>query len=108
MKKLLLSCFLVAIFLAGSTGLVENANAQTTTLIHYWNFNTLAGPYIHPNIPHIPADYTVLTPADSAYLEYYLLLGTSATWAADNNTGGAQIDNVASTDTSNLRKGAVS
>ena len=105
MKKLLLSCFIVALFLAGSAGLAENANAQTTTLIHYWNFNTLAGPYIHPNIPPIPADYTV---QDSAYLEYYLLPGTSATWASTNNAGGAQIDNVASTDTSNLRQGAVS
>ncbi len=109
MKKLLLPCFLAAIFLAGFISLAENANAQTTTLIHYWNFNTLAGPYIHPNIPQIVADYTV---EDSAYLEYYLLPGTSAGWAISgvdsNNAGGAQIDNVASTDVTNLRQGAVS
>ncbi len=108
MKKLLLPCFLVAIFFAGFTGLAENANAQTTTLIHYWNFNTLAGPYTHPNIPNIVADYTVLTPADSAYLEYYLLPGTSATWAISgpeaNNASGAQIDNVTG-DTTNARMG---
>jgi hypothetical protein len=76
-------------------------------LIHYWNFNTLAGPYIHPNIPPIVADYTVLTP-DSAYLEYYLWPGTSASWASNNNMGGAQINNTTSNDSTNLRLGAAS
>ncbi len=113
MKKLLSFCFLSAILAFGLAGFAEKANAQTTpTLIHYWNFNNLAGPYTHPNIPPIVADYTILTPADSAYLEYYLLPGTSASWAITgvdaNNASGAQIDNVASTDTTNLRQGAIS
>jgi hypothetical protein len=108
MKKLLRYSFLVAIVLTGFTGFVRNANAQTTTtLIHYWNFNTLTAKYTHPNIPHIPADYTA---EDSAYLEYYLLPGTSATWAISgpdsNNDGGVQIDNVAG-DTTNARQGAI-
>ncbi len=77
------------------------------TLVQYWNFNTLGGPYIHPNIPNIKADYSVID-TNAAYLEYYLLPGTSATWASTNNAGGAQIDNVASTDTTNLRQGAPS
>ena len=77
------------------------------TLVHYWNFNKLAGPYIHPNIPNIKADFSLLD-TNKAYLEYYLLPGTSATWAFANNAGGAQVDNVASTDTTNLRQGAPS
>ncbi len=106
MKKLLLPCFLFLILSFALVGFPGSANAQSSTLIHYWNFNTLAGPYTHPDIPHIQADYTVLTPADSVYLEYYLLPGTSATWAADNNTSGAQIDNGSPGDTTNLRQGA--
>ncbi|MFI5263227.1 MAG: hypothetical protein ACHQM6_01790, partial [Candidatus Kapaibacterium sp.] len=76
-------------------------------LIHYWNFNTLTAKYTHPNIPHIMPDYPS---GDTAYLEYYLLPGTSATWAISgpdsNNAGGIQIDNVAG-DTTNARQGAV-
>ncbi len=103
MNKLLRFSLLSTFLFLSATAL----HAQST-LIHYWNFNTLAGPYTHPNIPPIPADFTVITPADSAYLEYYLLPGTSATWGSTNNDGGAQLDNVASTDTTNLRQGALS
>jgi hypothetical protein len=100
MKKFFLSIMLFVL-----TGLTTSGEAQTT-LIHYWNFNTLAGPYIHPNIPHIMPDYPS---GDTAYLEYYLLPGTPATWAISgpdaNNASGAQIDNVGG-DTTNARNGA--
>src|SRR5579871_790699 len=108
MSKLLRICFF---FLIACT-IVSNGRAQSSgsVLIHYWNFNTLAGPYTHPNIPHITPDYTVLpvSSGDSAYLEYYLLPGTSAQWAITgpdaNNASGAQVDNVAG-GTVNARNG---
>ncbi|MFI5201906.1 MAG: hypothetical protein ACHQNE_05935, partial [Candidatus Kapaibacterium sp.] len=52
-------------------------------LVHYWNFNNLAGPYSRP-VPKIDADYSLLD-TSKAYLEYYVLPGTSSTWAAGNN-----------------------
>jgi len=80
-----------------------NGRAQST-LIHYWNFNNLPALLKRP-VPPIVADFTVLTPADSAYLEYYVLPGTSSGWATGNN-GGGQIDQTGGTD-SNARNGAV-
>jgi hypothetical protein len=106
MKKLLLLSSIAAILIAASFGITEKANAQTTsTLVHYWNFNTLVA--ASRPVPNINADYSVLS-ANSAYLEYYVLPGTSSSWAAGNN-GGDQVDPVGNTATvdSNARNGAV-
>ncbi len=96
-KRLLFYVILVVVSAHGQI------HAQTTTLIHYWNFNKLGGPYSRP-VPAIKADYSVID-TNKAYLEYYVLPGTSSTWAQGNN-GNCQIDNVAGGDTSNLRNGA--
>jgi len=73
------------------------------TLINYWNFNKL-GTYKVPNVPLIKSDYSIID-TNQAYLEYYLIPGTSNTFGAAN--GSDNIDPVASADTSNLRQGAV-
>ncbi|MFI5201907.1 MAG: T9SS type A sorting domain-containing protein, partial [Candidatus Kapaibacterium sp.] len=74
-------------------------------LIHYWNFNNLPALLKRP-VPPILADFTAgHAPADSVYLEYYVLPGTSSGWATGNN-GGGQIDQTGGTD-SNARNGDV-
>ncbi len=105
MKKLLTICFLAVMLVTGMTSFVQNAKAQgtATTLIQYWNFNTL-GTYLVPNVPHIKADYSSID-TSTAYLEYYLDPGTSNTFGVANGTD--NIDPVASAADSNLRNGAV-
>jgi hypothetical protein len=106
MKKLLLSCFLTAILSIGFSGLIENANAQTS-LLYDWNFNNLPALLKRP-VPPILADFTANSSTvspDSVYLEYYVLPGTSAGWATGNN-GGGQIDQTGGTD-SNARNGDI-
>jgi hypothetical protein len=100
MKNLLLPCFLIATFFAGFTGLAKNANAQSTpTLIHYWYFPEFATvTYSVPNVPFIYEDYDVSGDTSSAYLEYYLIPGTSSSFGSGNTTD--QLDGVACVDSS--------
>lgn len=75
-----------------------HAQSSQTSLIHYWNFNNLGGPDSMPAVPNIKADYSLLD-TNRAFLEYYLIPGTSNVYAG-------YIDNVSGGDTANLRNGA--
>ncbi len=100
MKKLLLPCFLSAIFLIGFADFAKNANAQSTsTLIHYWYFPEFATQtYTEPNVPFVYEDYDVSGDTSVAYLEYYLIPGTSNTFGSGN--GSDNLDGVACVDSS--------
>src|SRR5436309_5257768 len=80
MKKFFLS--IVVFFLLE----IPNLVAQTT-LIHYWNFNTLNKAYNNPNIPPLPADFTILDP--SKVNAVYWLTANNHNYAGfiDNNAG---------------------
>jgi len=65
------------------------------TLIHYWNFNTLAGPFNNPAIPDFVPDFTLID-TNQARIKYVLEPGTSSSYAG-------YIDNVTSADVLNLR-----
>ncbi len=83
MNKPLLSCFLIAIFLAGFIGLAEKTDAQSSsTLVHYWYFPEMASAvYNIPNVPNIYEDFDATGDTTQAYLEYYLLPRTSSSYA---------------------------
>ncbi len=68
--------------------------APVSPLIHYWHFDALAaaGVYHNPNIPAIPADYSVITP-NPAKILYLLEPGTSPTYAGYIDTVGGDTTN---------------
>ena len=67
------------------------------SLIHYWNFNSLAAAYHNPNIPSITPDFSTID-TGRVKLVYTLFPGTSGSYAGfiDNNAG----------DLTNVRNGA--
>ena len=77
-----------------------------STLIHYWDFNNLTVTYHVPNVPYFKADYSILD-TNAAYLEYYLIPGTSDAYAGyvDNYTPGPDAEGVV-LDTANIRNNA--
>jgi hypothetical protein len=70
-----------------------------TSLVHYWNFNSLTTAYHNPGIPALTADYSAID-TSKAKMAYVLEPGTASSYAG-------YIDNVASAADSNLRMAAV-
>ena len=93
MKTLLRVC-LIGMFVFVSAQAVK---AQST-LVHYWNFNTLVAAFNNPSIPPLNADWSKLD-ASKAQILYVREPGVSPTYIG-------YIDNVAGGDSLNLRMGA--
>src|SRR2546423_12602487 len=89
MKKI--PFILLFIFLAQASSFAQS------TLIHYWNFNTLNKAYNNPGIPPLPADFTINDPAKVNAVYWLTAKNQNYTGFIDNNAG----------DTTNARNGAV-
>lgn len=81
--------------LAFALSVSSNVSSAQTTLIHYWNFNSVLTFYHIPFIPDFVPDFTLID-TNQARIKYVLESGTTFEYAG-------YVDNVTSADTLNLR-----